>query len=317
MEEPFELCGHRIHVGASIGVAHSGATADELLRKADMAMYRAKADGKGSVAVFEPDMEQRVSERLLVQMELTDALRAGELRVVYQPIYRLADGRLTGAEALLRWNHPTRGLLGPDRFMAIAEETGLIVSIGRWVLHEACSRAASWPADVDVAVNLSARQLESDDIVDDVKSILEATGLSSSRLVLEITETMLSRDIEATAGRLRLLAALGVRIAIDDFGTGYSSLSTLNRFPIDVLKIDRSFVATMLANTEASALVHVLLEMGRALHLEVVAEGIEEEEQAEALRALLCDQGQGFYFSRPVDADAFLRLVGERSASTV
>ncbi|MCU1484544.1 MAG: putative diguanylate cyclase (GGDEF)/phosphodiesterase with sensor, partial [Actinomycetia bacterium] len=260
--EPFELSGHRITVSASIGVASGACAVEDLLRNADVAMYRAKADGKGSLAVFERGMQERASERLLVQLELADALERDQLRIVYQPIYQLSTGRLTGAEALLRWDHPERGLLGPDRFIQVAEETGQIVAIGEWVLAEACRQAAGWPGDVHVAVNLSARQLESDAIVEHVLGALAGSGVAPSRLVLEITETMLARDIDATAAHLSRLTSLGVRIAIDDFGTGYSSLSTLSRFPVDVLKIDRSFIASMLANPDASALVHVLVEMG-------------------------------------------------------
>jgi diguanylate cyclase (GGDEF)-like protein/PAS domain S-box-containing protein len=311
--EPFELSGHRITVGASIGVTVVGDTPDALLRNADMAMYTAKAGGKGALAVFEPGMQERASERLLVQLELADALQQGQLRLLYQPVFDLSTGRLAGGEALIRWPHPTRGLLGPDRFIGIAEETGSIVAIGRWVLGEACRVAASWPEDVDVAVNLSARQLESATIVDDVVLALTAASLRPERLVLEITESMLAKDLDAIASRLGSLKALGVRIAIDDFGTGYSSLSTLSRFPVDVLKIDRSFVATMVDNPEAAALVQVLVEMGRALHLSVVAEGIEDADQADALRAQLCDLGQGFYFSRPVAGEDFARLLATRA----
>jgi EAL domain-containing protein (putative c-di-GMP-specific phosphodiesterase class I) len=290
---------------------------EELLRNADVAMYRAKAEGKGGLAVFEPGMQERASERLLLQLELADALAGDQLRVDFQPIFQLSSGRLIGGEALLRWQHPTRGLLGPDRFIHVAEETGQIVAIGQWVLAEACRQAAAWPEDVHIAVNLSARQLESDVIVEHVLGALACSGVTPSRLVLEITETMLARDVDATAAHLSRLTSLGPRIAIDDFGTGYSSLSTLSRFPVDMLKIDRSFIASMLGNPEATALVHVLVEMGRALHLDVVAEGIEDAAQADALRAQLCDQGQGFYFSRPVDAASFGRLLANRLGAGV
>jgi diguanylate cyclase (GGDEF)-like protein len=310
LREPFEVSGHHVTVSASVGVAAAAGTdPDELLRNADVAMYEAKGGGKGAVAVFEQRMAEAASERLLLQMDLTDAIAGEQFQLVYQPVFNLADGRMTGAEALLRWDHPTRGRLAPDRFIGLAETSGLIVAIGEWVLREACRQAVLWPSDLDIAVNLSARQLGRADVVDHVRAALEQSRLEPHRLVLEITETMLVQDVDATAAHLVRLTALGVRIAIDDFGTGYSSLSTLSRYPVHVLKIDRTFIGSMLANDHATALVQALVEMGRALGLQVVAEGIEDAEQAALLRQQRCDQGQGFYFARPLDAPDFTALL--------
>jgi diguanylate cyclase (GGDEF)-like protein/PAS domain S-box-containing protein len=310
LRAPFDIAGHHVTVSASVGVASAAGTdPEELLRNADVAMYEAKGGGKGAVAVFEQRMAEAASERLLLQMDLTDAVAGEQFRLVYQPVFNLADGRMTGAEALLRWDHPTRGRLAPDRFIGLAESSGLIVAIGAWVLRDACLQASAWPQHLDIAVNLSARQLERADIVDHVRAALDQSGLEPRRLVLEITETMLAQDPQATAEHLHRLTALGVRIAIDDFGTGYSSLSTLSRYPVHVLKIDRSFIGSMLGNDHAVALVQALVEMGRALQLQVVAEGIEDAEQAAVLRQHRCEQGQGFYFARPIDAAAFTELL--------
>ena len=310
MAEPFLIGGHRLVVQASIGVAdRRGTSAENLLANADLAMYRAKALGKGGQVTFEDDMHAEAADRLHLQLELADAIGRDELRLVYQPIFDLVSGRMVGAEALVRWDHPTRGLLAPDRFVPVAEATGQIVPIGSWVLEQACREACAWPDDVRVGVNLSSRQLESDPAVEEILAAIARSGLPPERLVLEITESTLPRDLDATAARLERLRYAGVRIAVDDFGTGYSALSTLSRLPVDVLKIDRSFVASMLDDGEASALVHVLLELGRALRLEIVAEGIEDGAQAAALRARGCAFGQGFHLGRPVGPLGIRRLL--------
>ena len=314
LTRPFDVLGHRLSVGASVGVATvEGGSVEELLRHADVAMYSAKAAGKGTLARFDTEMQDKSAERLSLHTELAEAITSGQLRLCYQPIIDLASGDLRSGEALVRWQHPRLGLLSPDRFIPLAEDTGLIVALGRWVLEEACRQATSWPEDVSVAVNLSARQLEDDSLLDDVTRVLTETGLTPSRLVLEVTETVVMLDIDTTVTRLAELRERGIRIAVDDFGTGYSSLSSLMRLPVDVLKIDRSFIASMLDRPEASSLARVLVDMGRTLGLEVVAEGIEEATQEATLRAFACEQGQGFLYSRPVDAAQFLEVVAQRA----
>jgi len=316
LDRPFEVGGHRISIGASIGVATgTDQTDEELLRHADVAMYGAKAAGKGTLALFEPGMAEAATDRLALHVDLAEGLTRDEFHLLYQPIFELATGQLRGGEALVRWDHPLLGLLLPDRFIGLAEDTGLIVPLGRWVLQEACRQAGEWPDEVGIAVNLSARQLEDPGLIDDVAATLVASGLRPGRLVLEVTESAVVCDREATIQRLSALRELGVRIAIDDFGTGYSSLSTLLELPVDVLKIDQSFVTTMLERSEASSLVKIVVEMGQTLEMEVVAEGIEDLEQAAALQAHSCQHGQGFLFSRPVDAAGFARFIGSPARS--
>ncbi|HEY0637712.1 MAG TPA: EAL domain-containing protein [Pseudonocardiaceae bacterium] len=309
--------GHRVTLTASLGVAvgDRDSTAAGLLRDADVAMYRAKADGKGRWVVHEPGMRTSAAARLELEADLRDALAAGRLRLLYQPVLDLETGLAAGFEALLRWQHPRHGTLAPDVFMGIAEETGLIVPIGRWVLMEATRTAARWRQAPGVrrpftmAVNVSARQLESPGLLNDVADALDASGLEASALVLEMTETMLVRDQAEAAERLHALRRLGVRIAIDDFGTGFSSLSHLRRFPADILKIDRSFIATITGDAEVPELVLGLLDLGRRLRLEIVAEGVETDVQRRWLRDHRCDLAQGALFAPPLparDAEALL-----------
>jgi len=310
---PFDLSGTTVHVGASVGIATGAAhSVNDLLRNADVAMYRAKAAGKGTLALFEPGMDDAAAERISLHVDLAGAIDEGRLRLLYQPVFELETGLLRSGEALVRWQHPTLGLLPPDRFIGLAEDTGLIVPLGRWVLEAACTEALGWPEDVGIAVNLSPRQLEQDGFVDEVRAILRKTGIRPSRLVLEITESVIAQDVESIVARLSAIRGEGVRIAIDDFGTGYSSLGSLMQLPVDVLKIDRSFVATMLERPAGTALVKVLIDMGRTLGLEVVAEGIEQEEQASTLLSQQCDQGQGFLYSPPVEPAEFTAIVGQR-----
>jgi diguanylate cyclase (GGDEF)-like protein len=312
LEAPFAIGGARVTIGASVGVATGhGLTVEGMLRNADVAMYTAKAAGKGRYALFEPGTDQAFAERLSLHADLADGIARGELRVLYQPVFELASGRLQGGEALVRWEHPRFGLLSPDKFIGLAEETGLIIPLGEAVLEEACRQAASWPDDVCLAVNLSRRQLDDPQIVDVVKGALERHGINPKRLVLEITESILAKNIDQAVVRVTALRDLGLRIAIDDFGTGYSSLGSLVALPVDVLKIDRSFINGMLERPAATALVQVLIDMGRTLGLEVVAEGVEEMEQALALHAQHCDQGQGYLFSPPVSAEAFHRFLDQ------
>ncbi len=318
LEPPLEVEGREVFARASVGIAVGGPEApvedaDELIRNADMAMYMAKKDGKNRHALFAPEMHTHVVERLELSADLQRALEQGELKLVYQPVVELATGRWTGAEALARWMHPRLGLVSPAEFIPLAEETGLIVPIGAWVLLEACREVgrlqAPGPAGrtLSVGVNVSARQLQHPGLIEHVASALRETGLDPHRLVLEITESVVMADSEDTIGRLAALKDLGVRLAIDDFGTGYSSLSYLSRFPIDVLKLDRSFVSKLAESAEDRTLASAIVDLAASLDLDLVAEGIEDEEQLRILRELSCRYGQGFLFSRPVDPEAFER----------
>jgi diguanylate cyclase (GGDEF)-like protein len=314
----FQVEGQDIRVGASIGiaVARSGTeTADELLRNADVAMYTAKASGKNRVAVFEPNMHAAIVARHALSAELSNSLARGELAVFYQPIIDLQSGVAAGVEALVRWRHPTRGLVGPDDFIPLAEETGVILPIGAWVLEEACAQAAKWSMfgrngkGVSVTVNLSAQQLAEAPFVDDLRHVLAKTGLPPERLILEMTETVMFHDTSTTISRLEAIRNLGVRIAIDDFGTGYSSLGYLRRFRVDVLKIAREFVSSG-DGQEEWAFAGAIVALGRTLGLTIIAEGIEEASQLERLRNLGCAYGQGYMFAHPENADSvteFLR----------
>jgi len=308
--EPFMLLDgkSRVEVSASFGVA-TGAeiSPEELLSNADIAMYQAKWDGKNRFVVFESEMQGAVQSRMELEMDLREALAKEQFHLVYQPIVSLSDMSPVGMEALIRWQHPVRGEVQPEDFIPLLEETGLITQIGRWVLNEACAQSALWWTaghQVGIAINVSGRQLDSDEIVADVEGALAQSGLDSGALTIEITETTLMRNAEETAGRLAAIKALGVRIAIDDFGTGYSSLSHVQKFPVDALKIDRSFIAGLLHNQEGEAIIHTLVQLGKALSIETVAEGIEQELELSQLQGELCDSGQGFLFARPLDVAA-------------
>jgi diguanylate cyclase (GGDEF)-like protein len=315
LSEPFTLAdgGTRLKMTASVGVA-AGArpSADELLRDADIAMYRAKCNGKDRYVAFESEMQGAVQSRLELEMDLREALQNDEFFLVYQPIFKLSDMSPSSVEALIRWKHPTRGVVQPEDFIPLLEETGLITEIGGWVLREACAQGASWReagCPIEMAVNVSARQLDSDEFVTEVQEALEASGLDPPALTIEITETTLMRDAEQTIRRLSAVKALGVRIAIDDFGTGYSSLTHVQKFPIDALKIDRSFITGLKDNKEGEALIHTLVQLGKALSIETVAEGIELQQELSLLQGERCDSGQGFLFAKPLDLpaiDAFL-----------
>jgi diguanylate cyclase (GGDEF)-like protein/PAS domain S-box-containing protein len=309
--------GHRdVTLTGSIGISMFGPDdtrdADELIRDADAAMYIAKRDGKGGYRLFEPEMHEGVLQRLELRTDLQRALAEGQLELYYQPVIRLEDGTVSGVEALLRWNHPTRGMVGPDHFIPLAEESGLIVPIGRWVLRQGCREGrrlldglpvpdGGKPASL--AINLSLKQLQHSDVVADVRDALEESGLAPERLTLEITESVLMADTDLAVQRLADLKALGMKLALDDFGTGYSSLSYLSKFPVDVLKMDRSFLRDG-ASPQAADLANAVVALGSTLSLEVVAEGIELQEQWTKLRELGCDLGQGFYFAKPMDAES-------------
>jgi diguanylate cyclase (GGDEF)-like protein len=313
---PLTVQGHELRLGVSIGVAVGAADANELLRCADVAMYRAKGNGRGDVAVFESAMREEAIDRLALETDLGRAVERGQLEVDYQPIVALGTGAITGFEALVRWNHPERGRVAPGVFVPVAEEIGVIREIGRFVLRTACSQAAAWRAEAPdagldtITVNLSGRELADPELPADVAAALDEAGLPARCLVLEITETVLMRDPEATMARLGELEALGVRLAVDDFGTGHCSLRSLRRFPVGTLKLAQPFVDAMVGDDEETALVCAILDLGANLGLEVVAEGIELEEQAALLHALGCDQGQGFHFGRPMPPEAAAALIG-------
>ncbi|MBV9603727.1 MAG: EAL domain-containing protein [Solirubrobacterales bacterium] len=325
LRKPFELggeVGRPLSLTASIGVALGlHGTAEALLADSDVAMYVAKTSGKNRYVVFEPGMQTASQDRLALEMDLGDALAERQFFLLYQPLLDLRTGQPIGAEALLRWRHPTRGIVAPDKFIPIAEDSALIVPIGRWVLEQACRDAARWRWRghlIGISVNVSARQLDSDELIDHVRQALEDSGLEPSALTLEITETALMRDAQATAQRLEALKRLGVRVAIDDFGTGYSSLAYLRQFTVDALKIDRSFISGIGDSGESTALIRTLVRLGKTLGLETVAEGIETEAQLAVLQRHRCDHGQGFLYSRPVEVEALVELLGawERPAVT-
>ena len=324
LKPPFKLGAEeqaRVTVTASVGIAMGKpSTADELLREADVAMYKAKWDGKNRHALFEAGMEDKIESRLEIEMDLREAIEQQQFFLAYQPTFALSDMSPTGVEALIRWRHPVRGDVQPDEFIPVAEDSGLICEIGKWVLGEACSQGAKWRSagyEIGIAVNVSARQLDTDAFVGDVEAALSQSGLDPSVLTLEITETTLMRNVEETARRLSAVKQLGVRIAIDDFGTGYSSLAHLQRFPVDALKIDRSFISGLSKNQEGETLIHTLVQLGKALSIETFAEGIEQEQQLAQLRDEDCESGQGFLYSRPLDVAAteeFLRDWAENGA---
>ncbi len=318
LREPFRIEGYEalpITVTASIGIATGDrTTAQELLRDADIALYRAKAAGRNRSVIFEPAMQSAAIDRLELRSDLDTALTTGQFFLLYQPILDLADLGIRGVEALIRWRHPLRGTIPPDDFIPLLEESGAIIEVGRWVLVEACVQAAQWREQghpVAVSVNVSMRQLESDRLVGDVREALVRSTLDAASLTLEVTESTLMRDARATVDRLKELKGIGVNIAIDDFGTGYSSMAYLRQFPVDILKIDRSFVADMNGSSDALALVHTLVELGRTLGLVTLAEGIEAGSQLEGLRRERCDTGQGYLFSPPVPAEAIDGLLGD------
>jgi diguanylate cyclase (GGDEF)-like protein len=309
---PFELDGHQVVVGTSIGITLApgdGLDADALLKAADLALYRAKGEGRGRWRFFEPEMDERVQQRRALELDLRRALVEGEFELYYQPIVEVASRRVSGLEALLRWHHPERGIVGPDSFIPLAEEIGLIVPIGEWVLKRACAEAVTWPGAPKVAVNLSPAQFANRGLVDAVAAALRGSGLDPARLELEITETVMLEGTEATLATLHQLKALGVSIAMDDFGTGYSSLSYLQRFPFDKVKIDRSFIRNLDQSRQSNAIVRAVTGMCIGLDMTTTAEGVETEAQFEALLREGCREAQGYLFSRPCPATEIRALL--------
>ena len=311
LAQPYEVAGREVFSSASIGVVLGRpeyASSEEILRDADTAMYRAKAMGRNRFKIFNGKMRSQAVHRLEVESDLRGAVRREEFRVHYQPIVSLAHNQVMGFEALARWQHPTRGLVGPEAFIPLAEETGLIVPIGLWVLRTACAQTKVWQDHFGagsltcISVNLSAKQLDQSDLVERVRDILEDTGLDPRCLKLEITESVLMGNPQAVIGKLERLKALGVKLAIDDFGTGYSSLAYLHQFPIDTLKIDRSFISGILCLGKESEIVRTIVSLAHGMGMDVVAEGVETSEQVGKLTGLKCEFGQGYIFSRPVSA---------------
>jgi diguanylate cyclase (GGDEF)-like protein/PAS domain S-box-containing protein len=316
---PFDLDGHQVCIGASIGIAvasHDSADADRLLKSSDMALYRAKGDGRNTFRFFEAEMDARAQARRTLELDMRQALAAGELALHYQPLVELASGGITGFEALLRWPHATRGMIPPAEFVPVAEETGLIGQLGAWVLRKACADAVLWPDHVKVAVNLSPLQFRTGNLLQVVIDALKESGLSARRLELEITETLLLERSEAVLATLHALRALGVRISMDDFGTGYSSLSYLRSFPFDKIKIDRSFVHGLKAQADSQAIVRAIVSLGSSLGITITAEGIEDESDLACLKAEGCNEGQGYLFAKAQPLAEVLRLL-ERSARKV
>jgi diguanylate cyclase (GGDEF)-like protein len=319
-EQSFSLAGNEYVISVSVGIALADATdkipdADALLRDADIAMYRAKSGGKARYAVFDADMRTNAVLRLELETGLRDAIARKQMRMYFQPIVQLASRGFKEIEALVRWQHPTLGLIAPADFIPIAEETGLIIPLGQWILDESCRQVAVWqkqfPSDppLQVSVNLSPRQFEHPDLVADVRQAMQASGLRAGSLKLEVTEGVIMRDAESSISTLQKLKTLGIRLAIDDFGTGYSSLSYLRMLPLDVLKIDQSFVKGIGENAEDNAIVRAIISMSTSLGLTVTAEGVETEEQAALLREWSCDEAQGYLFARPLDAQHLTDLL--------
>jgi diguanylate cyclase (GGDEF)-like protein/PAS domain S-box-containing protein len=315
--EPMIVQGHRLAIGVSIGVACAKAATgdpDPLLRSADLALYRAKSAGRNTFRVYEPEMDAALEARRHMELDLRDALARGEFEVHYQPIMEAATAKVTNFEALVRWRHPVRGLVSPGEFIEVAEETGLIVSIGSWVLHQACRDAAKWRADISVSVNISPVQFRHGGVLEEVSDALAASGLRPGRLHLEITETALLDQSDTVASTLRELRSLGIRIALDDFGTGFSSLSYLRNLPLDKVKIDRSFTRDILTDPRTLAIVRAVLSMGTHLGFSTVAEGVETEEQFRLLLTEGCHEVQGYLLGRPAPVASLPELLASSEA---
>jgi len=314
---PYTIRDQQVLIGASVGIAlapENGMDPDSLLRNSDVALYHAKADGKGRYTYFTPEMNEDRQSRRLMEIELREALEKKDIDVFFQPVIDISTGRVAGCEALVRWNHPTKGSIAPLKFIPLAEETGIILALGEHVLREACKEAASWSRPIRVAVNVSAVQFRSGDIDSLVASILRETGLEPDRLEIEVTESVLIEDKDRTMKILTSLRKLGVRIALDDFGTGYSSLAYLSSFPFDKIKIDRSFVQNVTRCKDTATITRIILNLATSLNMSTVAEGIEESEELDWLRGHGCSEGQGFLFSKAVSASDLKLLLGLQGA---
>jgi EAL domain-containing protein (putative c-di-GMP-specific phosphodiesterase class I) len=323
--KPMHVDGHEVFTSTSIGVVRSTPeyqTPEEIIRDADIAMYFAKNKGGGRAEVFKPPMRERVLERLSLEADLRKAIGEGELRVYYQPIADLDTGQLTGFEALVRWQHPEKGLLPPGKFIALAEETGMIISIDRWILRQACQQIMEWnekykpEPELSINVNISAKHIATPELRQYVIQVLEETGLESDKLKLEITEFSLVDHSDITASAFSNLQDLGVHIQIDDFGIGYSSLGYLSNFPINALKIDRSFIGNIVESTDQRDIVQAIISLTERLNVEVIAEGVETYDQLEQLRQLGCQLGQGYLFSTPLDSSEVEALIHQIEGGT-
>jgi EAL domain-containing protein (putative c-di-GMP-specific phosphodiesterase class I) len=292
-------------IGVSIGISvgpGDGPNPDKLLRNADLALYRAKSDGRGTFRFFEPVMDLQMQTRRIMEQDLRKALPAGEFELHYQPVVNLASKEISGFEALIRWNHPSKGMISPADFIPLAEEIGFIVPMGEWVIRQACATAARWPDELHVAVNISAIQFRNPGLMQVIVSALSASGLAPTRLEIEITESVLLHNKEATLAVLHQLRALGIRIAMDDFGTGYSSLTYLQSFPFDKIKIDRSFVKNITENSSSLNIVRAVAALANGMGMTATAEGVETAEQLHSIASEGCTEMQGFLFSRPLPA---------------
>jgi len=311
MGEPYDIDGQQAIIGASVGIAvgpGDGLSADKLLRNADLALYRAKGDGRGTFRFFEPTMDLQMQTRRIMEQDLRKALPAGEFELYYQPVINVASNEISGFEALIRWNHPKRGIVAPGTFIPLAEEIGFIVPIGEWVIRQACATAARWPEDIRVAVNISAVQFRNPGLMQVIIGALAASGLHPTRLEIEITETVLLQDKETTLAVLHQLRELGVRIAMDDFGTGYSSLTYLQCFPFDKIKIDRSFVQDITENAGSLNIVRAVAALANGMGMTATAEGVETREQLDSIASEGCTEMQGFLFSQPLPVQEIERL---------
>lgn len=319
--KPVVILGQECRVTASVGICVHPVPGQEdnaVMKHADMAMYLAKEEGKNNYQFYTPSVQVHAAGRLALEANLRRALELDELSLHYQAKVNFESGAITGVEALLRWHNPELGSVSPTQFIPVAEETGLIVPIGKWVLSSACAQNAAWQRQglppVTVCVNLSMRQLDDARLITDVAEALQASGLPPDRLELEVTESMIMHNAERAIRVLHAIKALGVRLAIDDFGTGYSSLAHLKRFPVDTLKVDRSFIRDILSNTEDRGITEAIIAMGKTLSLTIVAEGVETAEQQAFLRDRSCDEMQGYYFSTPVKPEEFAALLAQHTA---
>lgn len=318
LNEPFELDGNQVIIGVSIGIAlapNDGQSVEELMKNADLALYRVKSEGRGAYCFFEQTMDDKMQERRLLELDLRKALDCDEFELHYQPLVNLQTSHVCGFEALVRWQHPERGLVSPGEFIPMLEEIGLVATLGSWVLQRACTDASHWPEHIKIAVNLSALQFKDGFLAQNVEDVLKATGLPAHRLELEVTESMLIENTEATVEILHQLRSLGVRISMDDFGTGYSSLSYLQSFPFDKIKIDRSFIKDLSDQDDALAIVRAVTALSSNLGMTTTAEGVETKEQLEIIRSEGCTEVQGFYFSSARPADEISELIATLSPS--